>query len=257
MTTISADQDVMTLINVFTVDPDQCDELVQVLVDATDVTMRHLDGFVSANIHRSLDGHRVVNYAQWKSVEAFNAMRENANAAPHMERAAKLADTFDPIVCSVADATSSSTPPDGVEQLYRRLLQAWNECDAEDFGALFADEGSLVGFDGTSVESRGAITAHLRSIFAEHRPPRFVAKVRQVRPLAPGVALLRSVTGLAARDTAELMPEGNAVQTLTAVEAGDGWQVAHFQNTPARFDGRPDEAEELTSELRAVLAAES
>ncbi len=84
--------------------------------------MRHLDGFVSANIHRSVDGHRVVNYAQWKSVGAFNAMRENAEAAPHMERVAELADAFDPIVCTVADAISS-TVPDGVEQLYRRLLQ--------------------------------------------------------------------------------------------------------------------------------------
>lgn len=31
--------------------------------------MRHIDGFVSANIHASLDGTRAVNYAQWRSEE--------------------------------------------------------------------------------------------------------------------------------------------------------------------------------------------
>jgi quinol monooxygenase YgiN len=105
MTTISAEQDVMTLINVFTVDPGRCDELVQVLVDATAETVRHIDGFVSANIHRSVDGQRVVNYAQWSSLDAFNAMREHPDVQPHMRRAAELADGFDPIVCSVVDTT--------------------------------------------------------------------------------------------------------------------------------------------------------
>jgi heme-degrading monooxygenase HmoA len=36
--------------------------------------MKHAPGFVSANIHRSLDGKKVVNYAQWESKEAFEAM---------------------------------------------------------------------------------------------------------------------------------------------------------------------------------------
>ena len=36
--------------------------------------MQHQPGFVSANIHVSTDGTRVVNYAQWESAEAFQAM---------------------------------------------------------------------------------------------------------------------------------------------------------------------------------------
>jgi antibiotic biosynthesis monooxygenase (ABM) superfamily enzyme len=51
-TTITPDQDVMTLVNVFTVEPDRQQELVDLLARATDEVMQHLPGFVSANIHR-------------------------------------------------------------------------------------------------------------------------------------------------------------------------------------------------------------
>ncbi|MGH7866163.1 MAG: antibiotic biosynthesis monooxygenase [Candidatus Dormibacteraceae bacterium] len=43
----------MTLINVFTVDPEKQDRLVKLLDTATEETIRHLPGFISANIHRS------------------------------------------------------------------------------------------------------------------------------------------------------------------------------------------------------------
>ncbi|PSQ96647.1 MAG: antibiotic biosynthesis monooxygenase [Bacteroidetes bacterium SW_9_63_38] len=67
MPTIGPDDDVFTLVNVFTVPEDRRQALVDVLVEATEQTMQHLPGFVSANIHVSHDGTRVVNYAQWAS----------------------------------------------------------------------------------------------------------------------------------------------------------------------------------------------
>jgi quinol monooxygenase YgiN len=102
MTTIER-RPLLTLINVFTVDPGQQQELVALLTDATEQTMKHLAGFISANIHRSLDGAKVVNYAQWESKEAFEAMRANPAAIPHMKAAAALA-KFDPIMCEVVEA---------------------------------------------------------------------------------------------------------------------------------------------------------
>ena len=53
----------LTLINVFTVAPENQQALVTLLIDAAQHTMKHLPGFVSANIHRSLDGRKAVNYA--------------------------------------------------------------------------------------------------------------------------------------------------------------------------------------------------
>src|SRR5215510_9118255 len=105
MATISTNQRIFTLINVFTVEPAKQEQLVRLLIDATEQTMKHLPGFLSANIHRSLDGTRVVNYAQWRSREDFDAMRQEPRTKPHMDAAAALA-RFDPIFCEVVESIS-------------------------------------------------------------------------------------------------------------------------------------------------------
>src|SRR5215204_4506164 len=102
MVTISKDNDVVTLINVFTVAPEDQQRLVDVLVDATQKVMRKQPGFVSANIHRSLDGRRVTNYAQWRSREAFEAMLQNQVATEHMGKAARIAEKFEPHLYEVS-----------------------------------------------------------------------------------------------------------------------------------------------------------
>jgi heme-degrading monooxygenase HmoA len=101
ITTIAKDRQLVTLINVFEVSPEDQRELVDVLVDATKSTMRRLPGFISANIHRGLDGTRVANYAQWESREAFEAMLANREAQVHMEAATRLA-SFEPALYEVA-----------------------------------------------------------------------------------------------------------------------------------------------------------
>ncbi|MGI9001071.1 MAG: antibiotic biosynthesis monooxygenase family protein [Pseudonocardia sp.] len=100
-TTIAADQHVATLINVFTVTRETQQQLVDLLVEATEQAMRHRPGFVSANIHASLDGTRVVNYAQWCSREDFEAMLSDPVARQHMSAAGDLA-TAEPHLYQVA-----------------------------------------------------------------------------------------------------------------------------------------------------------
>ena len=102
MVTIAKDNDVATLINVFTVAQEDQQRLVDVLADATRKVMRKQPGFVSANIHRSLDGTRVTNYAQWRSPEAFEAMLHNQEAAEHMGEAARIAERFEPHLYEVS-----------------------------------------------------------------------------------------------------------------------------------------------------------
>ena len=109
MSTIDTHTNVMTLVNVFTVQPENQNRLVDLLTEATEHTMKGLPGFVSANIHRSLDGRRVVNYAQWRSQADFEALKENPDARVHMKAAAKLA-TFEPIVCEVVDSVTNGQP---------------------------------------------------------------------------------------------------------------------------------------------------
>ncbi len=102
MATITKDNDVVPLINVFTVGPGHQQRLVDVLVEATEAVMSKQPGLVSANIHRSFDGTRVANYAQWWSREAFETMLRNQETAEHMGEAARIAEGFEPHIYEVS-----------------------------------------------------------------------------------------------------------------------------------------------------------
>jgi heme-degrading monooxygenase HmoA len=82
---IRAGDRLVVLINVFTCTPDNQQRLVQAWQRGTDELMRYLPGFISANIHRSLDGTKVINYAQWVSREAFQATFANPQVAAYFE----------------------------------------------------------------------------------------------------------------------------------------------------------------------------
>jgi heme-degrading monooxygenase HmoA len=100
-TTISTDAPGVTLINVFTVAPDRQDDLVAALDRATAEVFVDLPGFRSANIHASLDGVRVVNYAQWASEEGFTAMLKRDDVQAHMKEIMTIADAYEPRLFAV------------------------------------------------------------------------------------------------------------------------------------------------------------
>jgi len=102
MATIATDQDLITLVNVFTVEPERQAALVDLLADATTTVMNRFPGYISANIHRSLDGTKVVNYAQWHRAEDFEAMLADPVAQRHMSEAAAAAVSFEPHLYRVA-----------------------------------------------------------------------------------------------------------------------------------------------------------
>jgi quinol monooxygenase YgiN len=110
MTTITTEKSLITLINVFTVSPDNQQRLVDLLVEATQHTMRNQPGYISANIHKSLDGTRVTNYAQWRSQEDFEAIEKNPEVLVHMRAASQLATSIEPHLYEVSfiDALFSS-----------------------------------------------------------------------------------------------------------------------------------------------------
>jgi quinol monooxygenase YgiN len=101
MSVITAHADHATLINVFTVEPEQAARLASLLTSATEEVMQHVDGFISANIHLSADGTRVVNYAQWRDAAAMQAMLQDPTAREHMSKCAELAIGFDPHLYTV------------------------------------------------------------------------------------------------------------------------------------------------------------
>jgi antibiotic biosynthesis monooxygenase (ABM) superfamily enzyme len=107
MVTISKANDVVTLINVFTVEPANQQKLLDMLIEATEKTMKNLPGFVSANIHKSADGVRVANYAQWRRREDFETMLKNPEATAHMKPIMEIA-KFDAHLYEVVESMSAA-----------------------------------------------------------------------------------------------------------------------------------------------------
>ena len=140
-----------------------------------------------------------------------------------------------------------------VSGLYYALLDAWNRHDAAGYAALFVEDGYLVGFDGSEMNGREEIEQSLSTIFADHETGRYVAEIRAERIVSDEVAMLAAAAGLVPAGESDVNPELNAIQTLVAKHEDGRWRIAQFQNTPAQFHGRPEDAEALTNELRALV----
>src|ERR1035438_6027764 len=93
--TQTADIGPVVLINVFTVEPANQQRLVDLLVRATDGSVNSAPGFISSTLHRSIDGTKVTMYAQWRSKEDYQVMRQNPAPLPFLQEALTFA-TFEP-----------------------------------------------------------------------------------------------------------------------------------------------------------------
>ena len=141
-----------------------------------------------------------------------------------------------------------------VAALFEALITGWNSKSGEAFAAPIAPDGAVIGFDGSEKRGRGQIEQEMQRIFADHETAAYVAKVKSVELLSSDVALLRAIAGMILPGESDLEPERNAQQTVVAVNEDGDWRIALFQNTPARFDGRPELVEQFTQELRDAAA---
>ena len=104
MVTITQEDGVVTLINVFSCEPKNQQHLIGAWIRAREETLGKLPGIISATLDRSTDGTRVVNYAQWKSSENwenlfqigskswFSEMGKYAKPDPHLYEVCYLLD---------------------------------------------------------------------------------------------------------------------------------------------------------------------
>jgi quinol monooxygenase YgiN len=91
----------LTLINVYEVEPEKQAELAKALSESTEKTIRHQPGFISVCIHRSLDGNKIVNYAQWASKEYFDDFMKKPETQEQLKRFAALAKSVAPSLYKV------------------------------------------------------------------------------------------------------------------------------------------------------------
>ena len=85
----------IAVINVFTVEPANQQRLIDLLAEATERSVRHAAGFISAHLHRSLDGTKVTMLAEWRSAADYEAMRADPAPLPYLQQALTIA-KFEP-----------------------------------------------------------------------------------------------------------------------------------------------------------------
>jgi len=88
-TKILQDAKLVTVINKFSVEPENHQKLIELLDDLRKIVEKQT-GFVSANVHKSFDGNRIVSYAQWKTKEDYQAVYTNSSAKPILDEIKKI-----------------------------------------------------------------------------------------------------------------------------------------------------------------------
>lgn len=142
---------------------------------------------------------------------------------------------------------------DNVQKVYQKLINAWNNRDAQGMAEQFTEQGVQIGFDGSKLVGQEEILSHLKPIFEHHPTAPFVTKIKNIRPLGTDAAILHAIAGIIPPGEEDIDPNLNAHQTMVVFKEDNDWRIELFQNTPAQFHGRPELIEQMTDELRELL----
>jgi uncharacterized protein (TIGR02246 family) len=141
-----------------------------------------------------------------------------------------------------------------IRALYVDFLDSWNRRSGAGVAAGFADDGDIIGFDGSRHSGRLSIASDLRRVFGTTGTAAYIGLIRSVRPIGEGVAVLHAEAGAIPPGGNDIDPSLHSVHTLIAVSEGGRWKIALFQATPATWPEHPEARDVLTAELRGVLA---
>lgn len=145
-----------------------------------------------------------------------------------------------------------SSDEEAIRALYHQFIAGWNQRNGAAVAKVFAEEGNVIGFDGSQMNGKAEIEATLSAIFADHVTAPYTGKVKSVQLLAPNVALLRAIAGMIPVDQQDFNPQVHTHQTVIATKTESEWAITLLQNTPAQFHGRPDLVQMITEELREI-----
>jgi quinol monooxygenase YgiN len=116
MTTIVANSEVITAITVFTVAPENQQRLIDLLIRAAEEIAISQPGFISINVHKSLDETHVISYSQWESREAFEDILQDTTVIPYVQQILKIAtikpNFYDVVAVIHADNQSRASSTD-------------------------------------------------------------------------------------------------------------------------------------------------
>jgi quinol monooxygenase YgiN len=98
---IEKERNILTLFIVIEVKPENCDALLDLIIEESRSFIRHQPGFVSANLHRNAEKTRLVNYGQWESRELYEQAWGREEFKAFSKRVEALADKVTPIPVDV------------------------------------------------------------------------------------------------------------------------------------------------------------
>jgi len=90
-TTIRVDSAVTTLVNVFTVEPDNQPKVLALLQEGIQTTFSKMPGWISSNLLKSRDPRQVIVYSQWRDAKAIDAFRQDPRMKPYLQQFGALA----------------------------------------------------------------------------------------------------------------------------------------------------------------------
>jgi quinol monooxygenase YgiN len=82
---------VTTLVNVFTVEPDNQPKVLALLQEGIETLFSKMPGWISTNLLKSRDGRQVVVYSQWRDDKDIDAFRQDPRMKPYLQRFGALA----------------------------------------------------------------------------------------------------------------------------------------------------------------------
>lgn len=123
---------------------------------------------------------------------------------------------------------------DAVNDLLRRMAEAWERGDGPGYAAVFSEDAQYVNAPGERMHGRTAIAESHQKIFDT-----FFRRTRlgsgyphQLRPLTPEIVLVESCGAVLFPGEIEQKVPPNGLITLVVVNRDGVWRIVSFQNTP-------------------------
>ena len=90
-TTIRVDSAVTTLVNVFSVEPDNQPQVLALLQEGIETMFSRMPGWISTNLLKSRDGRQVIVYSQWRGAKDIDAFRQDPRMKLYFQQFGALA----------------------------------------------------------------------------------------------------------------------------------------------------------------------
>lgn len=134
VTTIDATRDIVTLVNTFTVTPQNQQPFIDAQIGEYERLAGKIVGSLAVNLHRGVSGRKVVNYAQFRSVEDFRGWTRSDLMKEHLPIVRPYIVGGQPGLYRVESVASRNSREVGIEESHVALISA-----------LTIDPGTLLG----------------------------------------------------------------------------------------------------------------